>query len=106
MTVAGELRERVTIQTQAAGAADTYGQPTVVWADVATVWANVIQIASTEQFEGDQLMVKAAYRINMRRRSDLTTKHRLVWGDKYLTIASVLDSRVAVETVVTCWERS
>ncbi len=87
---AGELRERITIQAPTA-VQNSYGEETITWSDVATVWASVEFLAGQERYQRavDQAVSTATYRITMRYRDDVTEEHRIQWRGRYLGILSV-----------------
>lgn len=84
---AGDLRERVVIQ-EAVESPDGGGGAALTWRDIATVWAEIIPLSGREQIEAGGLVGVSAYRVNIRRRVDVTSAHRLVWGETTLVIKS------------------
>jgi SPP1 family predicted phage head-tail adaptor len=90
MIRAGELRQRVTIQTAAAGTDARWG--TVEdWQDVDTVWAKVVPRAATEVTDAKGQQSTVTHDVTMRYRPDVTSKARLVWQGRTLEIVGVVD---------------
>jgi len=100
---AGELRERVTIQAPNMSQ-NSYGEETVNWSDVATVWARVEFLGGQENYRRavDQAVSTATYRIIMRYRSDVTEEHRIQWRGRYLGILSVHPNYAGGFTLCMC----
>ena len=86
---AGMLNSRVTLQTLATGT-DAIGQPVTTWADFASVWANIRYLSGIETVKADAQtsVVKASIRI--RRRTDITSAMRVVFGTTTFQINVVL----------------
>lgn len=83
----GQLNERVTIQEFAEQ--NDAGDLTVSWVPVATVPARVISQRGTEAFEAARNNAREVIRVLMRYRTDITTKHRLVWASQNYNITAV-----------------
>ncbi len=90
---AGQLRERVTIQSKSV-IRDDYGAEQITWVDVATVWANVRSTDGTESVESsvDQVVATISYSVLIRYRAGLSPAMRLVWRSKALQILSIVES--------------
>lgn len=82
---AGSLDQRVTLQSLSA-TTDAGGGRVETWAEVATIWAKVTPASGRERLETGQLESPAKYRVTIRRRTDITAKHRLLWQGKPLNI--------------------
>lgn len=85
----GKLNRRVTIQNLVAGQ-DEIGQPTMVWVDIATVWANVRYLNGIETIKSDAPVSVAKASIRIRRRTDITAGMRAVLGSTIFDIKAVL----------------
>jgi SPP1 family predicted phage head-tail adaptor len=87
---AGELRDRVTIQAVTT-AADPYGELTETWADVATVFAEIVFEGGSEPVNAQQARALANWRVRIRHRRDVTPGTRLIVAEtgQVFTIASV-----------------
>lgn len=90
MSIASQLKERVTIQ-QPVTSDDGYGGKSVTWVDFATVFAEVRPVynANNEKFVGGHLDSNAGYRIIIRARTDLTAAMRVIWKTHTLLIHSL-----------------
>lgn len=101
---AGELNQRVTIQSKASGQ-DSYGMPNGSWSTLATVWARVQPLLGREFMEGRQLEAEVSTRVRIRYRTDVTPQMRLVHGAVTYDIVSVMNPNSdGRETVLMCRE--
>ena len=93
MSVASQLRERVRIERPVT-TDDEYGGKTVIWEELATVFAQVnpVYAAITERVIGEQREANAGYRVLIRQRTDLTAAMRIVWKSHTLFIHSLHES--------------
>jgi SPP1 family predicted phage head-tail adaptor len=108
---AGERRHRVTLQApsvveEAAGA----GGFTETWADLspANVWARVIPSQGTnESVAGNVERAAVTHRVELDYHAELTTKCRVVLGDRYLYVRGIAnwDERNKTQ-ILTCEERA
>lgn len=95
MKFAGDLRDRVTVQT-IGETRDGSGQPVPMWADEATVWGLYEPLGGVEsEGAGGQTRAVVSGRVWVRYRPDLTPKKRLVVNghgcrDLTLNIAAVM----------------
>jgi SPP1 family predicted phage head-tail adaptor len=87
---AGELRERVTIQSPTASA-DEYGQAPPTWADVATVYAGVRPLRAGEILRAEQPGMETTHVVRLRYRADVAPECRLKWGTRYLYPSSIVN---------------
>ncbi|MFZ4124567.1 MAG: phage head closure protein [Rickettsiales bacterium] len=96
--LASRLRERVVIQSRAL-TSDGLGGNSESWTTLATVFAQVVAVsgAAREQVIAQQREARNAYRIVMRKRSDVTTQMRLEWQGKILHIHGVVPSLSTIE---------
>lgn len=103
---AGELNQRVVIQTPT-GMSDAYGQgaePT--WASSDPVWAKVRPLRASEILRAQQPGMETGYVVKMRYTSRVKPECRLVWQGKTLEITSVIDIDGAhAELEILCNER-
>ena len=86
----GELRHRVEIQA-GTETQNEFGEPVVVWATAATVWAAVEPLSGRERTEAVQVQADATIRVTMRYYPGLTTKHRLIHKSRQLNIAYIIN---------------
>jgi SPP1 family predicted phage head-tail adaptor len=89
MPGAGDLRERVTIEVERR-TPNGQGGFTTAWSPTANVWAEIIGLNGGEGIRAGVERTTAIYRVNLRMRHDVTTKHRLHWNDQYLGIKSAI----------------
>lgn len=87
---AGRLRRRVTIRRQTRVAKESGGFETT-WADLATVWAEVIGLNGREAVIGHALQGVSYYRITIRFGADVIDADQLRYGAIDLNIRSVSD---------------
>lgn len=94
-TTAGRMRDRVKVQA-ASEAADAAGQPQQTWADVATVWAEVVAVAGTEFVSDDRVTAAATFKVTVRKSAAteaVTPKNRLLvatQSNRVLNVVSAL----------------
>lgn len=91
---AGNLRHRITFQT-ATETRDAQGGVTKTWADVVTVWADIMPINAREYMKADQVRADITHQITIREYPGINTKQRISWDDagttRYFHIESVID---------------
>lgn len=94
----GKLRDRVTIQAPSESRSPS-GETTLSWVTVATVWASVDGLSSRDILQAQQANVVATHKIRIRKRSDVTHTHRILWKSVIMEIASVVsrDNSTALE---------
>lgn len=80
MTGAGDLDRRLVLEAPVE-TSDGAGGVTRDYAAVAAVWAQVVPQAMRGAVAADSLGASQAFRIVLRRRDDVTTRHRLRGGD-------------------------
>lgn len=87
---AGDLRHRVELQA-ASTTRDRVGGLVTTWATLATVWAKVEPMSARESWWRQQMNAAAAWKISLRYRADLTTKHRIVYDGRTFEVRGVTD---------------
>ena len=89
---AGKLRHQVKLQ-RVTVAADSHGDQTKTWADLATVRASIEPLSGREFLQASQVMSDITVRIRVRGRSDitLTPKDRVLYGTRTFDIRHVID---------------
>jgi len=90
MIRAGELRERVTVQTPAESR-NPLGETVLDWTDFAEVWASVEGASVRESLLFGQQDIAVTHRVVMRYLDGLTAKMRIVWRSRVLEIVSLLE---------------
>lgn len=75
---AGDLDQRVTLQSRSV-VTDAYGQDTISWVDIATVWAQCHALRGREFFAAAQVQQEQSVKVRIRYRADVDQKCRLVW---------------------------
>lgn len=84
------MRERVTIQAPSEQR-NQFGEATVTWSDVATVWASVQGLSAREYLSAQQVGSIITHKIRIRFFPGITHSHRIVWRERIMEIASVLE---------------
>lgn len=89
---AGKLRHQVKLQ-RVTVAADSHGDQTKTWTDLATVRASIEPLSGREFLQASQVMSDITVRIRVRGRSDitLTPKDRVLYGTRTFDIRHVID---------------
>ena len=108
MVTASSLPHRVKIQ-QRADTDDTGGGTTIVWSDIATVWASVMPGSGREFLAAKQEVPELSHMVTIRYRTGVTPKHRLILrgetGARAFNVESVVNTEEAnVELVLYCSE--
>jgi SPP1 family predicted phage head-tail adaptor len=85
---AGDLCERVTIQT-ATVTRDDYGGEVLTWTNTATVWAAVRERGGREPVIADRPVMIVNYEVTMRSGVTVTHQNRLEWRGKHLNIETI-----------------
>jgi SPP1 family predicted phage head-tail adaptor len=86
----GELNRRVTMQ-RPVQTEDEGGGKTIVWQDVAEVWAKVEPVSSREKFFAGQTMSEVTHRIILRHRTDVRNEMRIRFGENHFSVDSIID---------------
>jgi len=87
---AGRLRHQVTIQ-RLTTTVDSYGDHIETWADVATVWAEVVPLSGREYWAAKQVNAETETRVTMRYRDGVLPAMRIKYGARLLDIQSAID---------------
>lgn len=90
MLNAGQLDQRITLQSRVAGV-DALGQEAVTWSDVATVWAQAQPLRGREFFAAGQTQSEVAIRFRIRHRDDVTSTMRVLWRGVAHDVESVIE---------------
>jgi SPP1 family predicted phage head-tail adaptor len=92
------LNHRITLRQQQAGT-DDHGQPNGAWADVASVWADVLwptgMAAYRERIMANADVADVACSVMIRRRADVTPGMRVLHNGMDLDITGIMPSNVA-----------
>jgi len=86
---AGDLRQRVTIQSKTA-VQNSFGEEVITWVDLATVWASVEPLRGREFLDGKMLTAEITTRIRIRERDGISPEMRAVFGSKIYDILAVV----------------
>lgn len=87
---AGRLRRTATLQ-QRAETVDGFGQPSLTWSDVATVYADVRALSGRELLAAEAIKSEINVEIHLRYRADVTAQQRFLIGSTKYNIHAVLD---------------
>jgi len=88
----GRLDRWVTIQ-QDTPTQDAAGEPIASWADLATVWAEVVPVGGAEVFAAQQFGAETVIKFRTRYRGDVTRKMRVVYDSDNYDITDVAEDR-------------
>jgi SPP1 family predicted phage head-tail adaptor len=75
----GLLDRKLTIQVKTVTRGSA-GGVAEAWADLATVWAQLVSTTGREFRASGSLRAETTHAFRIRHRSDLTTQHRIVYG--------------------------
>ena len=106
----GQLRHRVTLPSPS-GTRDAVGERSTTWTNVATVWASVEPLSTSERHIAAQAHAFVSHRVTLRYEppvASVDASWRVLFGERVLTIEGVrnLNERnVTLELVCTEGER-
>jgi len=86
----GDLRHRILFQAEIPVDDQHHGH-TIIWKDVATVWALVEPVSGREFFYSQQLKNTITHKIKIRFRSDINVELRIVFGTRIMKIESMIN---------------
>lgn len=89
---AGTLRHRITMQSKI-NTADSMGGKAETWAAIADgeIWAAVVPSGGRETFKYGQLWPTMTHKIQIRYKSCINTKMRVLFGDRVFKILSIVN---------------
>ncbi len=90
MSSLGKLRQRITLQ-QEVRTADLGGGASLLWQDVAMVWAEIEVLRGFENVQAQALQSQVNAKIHIRFRSDVHAGMRAVLGNKIYVLEAVYD---------------
>ncbi len=93
---AGALNCRVTFQSTGV---DVNKEPTDVWAEVATTWANVRYLSGLETLKSDAQLGVSKASIRVRYRTDINAGMRALYGSTVFDIKAVLPDETGREFI-------
>lgn len=91
MTAPGELNRRLALQAPAESD-DGAGGVSLSYQTVATLWAKVTPLASGADVVADSRGASLRFAIVIRRRGDVTTRHRFTEGTRVYSVLAVQES--------------
>lgn len=86
---AGDLDQRITLQSRTV-VPDAYGQDTITWTLIATVWAQVQAVRGREFFAAAQVQQEQTVKMRIRYRADLDQTCRIVHDGKNYDITGIV----------------
>lgn len=87
MIKAGDLDQRVTLQSRAA-TINAIGEPVGVWSDVVTVWANIRDLSAREIHTARAVQVESVRRVTIRWRPGITADMRLLHQGRIMVLTA------------------
>lgn len=88
MIDAGELTERITIETPAKGQ-NSVGETTLTWSTFATVWAKVESLSGREAERYGEIVGFSGHKVTLRALPGVSTSMRVVYRTRTLEIGAV-----------------
>ena len=92
---AGKLRHRVTLQKPVKHRDPQTGAVIPGWEDVKKIWADVVPLSAREFVASQAVQSEVTTRITIRKRSDVTNKHRILFRGQVYNIEGVLPDPVS-----------
>ena len=87
---AGKLRHRIALQKPVNIQDPESGEVTPTWEEVAIIWAEVVPLSVKEFIAAQAGQSEVTARIKIRRRTDVTAKHRIIYRGQIYNIEGVL----------------
>jgi SPP1 family predicted phage head-tail adaptor len=93
MLNAGKLNKRISIERSVAGspAVNEFGEPVVIWDELAEVWAAAEPLSGREFWAQQQVQSEITTRFRIRYRTDILTGMRVVYNSAIYMIKSIID---------------
>jgi SPP1 family predicted phage head-tail adaptor len=88
----GSLDTRVTVQAQSLSQ-NEYGESIITWVEFAVIWASVEQLSGRDRWALEQIHSPVTTRVLIRPLAGLLSSMRIVFGDRTLSIESIVLSR-------------
>jgi SPP1 family predicted phage head-tail adaptor len=104
---AGELRHLITLQTPSTATPDGDGGFTNTWTDLATVWASIVPATARdlERLVAGTVQSSATHLVTIRYLAGVTTKTRVVFGSRLLSVTGVQNPEERnISLVLVCQE--
>ena len=95
---AGDLDQRITVQTRAAGV-DAHGQASTDWSTAFECWAKAEPLRGREFFAAGQAQSQVDVRFKIRRRTGVVPTMRVLWRGVPHDIVSVIEPNGAKEAL-------
>lgn len=86
----GQMKERITIEGPTE-VRNTFGEVRIEWQTVGTVWAKVDGMSSRETLQAMQANAIVSHKVLIRFFDGITHEHRIVWRNKKMEIATVIE---------------
>ena len=90
MQAAGSMNERVTILAPNESK-NAFGESSIEYVEAGTVWASVMGMSAREVLQSMQANAIITHKIRIRFYPSITFQHRLLWRERTLEIASVVE---------------
>jgi len=90
MQAAGSMNERVTILAPSESK-NAFGESSIEYVEAGTVWASVMGMSAREVLQSMQANAIITHKIRIRFYPSITFQHRLLWRERTLEIASVVE---------------
>jgi SPP1 family predicted phage head-tail adaptor len=100
----GRLRDRVTIQRPSLATADTLGDQPEQWSDLATVWADCVELNATEHWKQKAALPEATIQVELRYYAGMDSTCRFLWGDRILAIVGITADAKKLKQTCLCKE--
>lgn len=95
----GKLRHRVQLQ-QLARNQDSFGEAVPSYATYSTVWASVEPLQGRELEHAQQISAEVSHRVTIRYNKNVTSEHRVVYGERTLEIEAVINPEERNEMLI------
>lgn len=90
----GDLNRRILIQ-RPVSTPDAMGGASIVWTTAATVWSSLWPVSAGERIQANAPTLIITHRVRIRYRSDIKPSWRLKYGNRYLSVVSIINANEA-----------
>lgn len=105
MIDAGELTERITIETPAKAQNDV-GEATLTWTTFATVWAKVQSLSGREAERYAEVVGFSGHKVTIRALPGLTSSMRVIYRNRTLEIGAINEYERVWYVELICTEKA
>ncbi len=88
--ITGKMDRRITLQRKTV-TTNGYGEEVVAWTDLATVWAEKVDMRGSERYAAAQAVAQLDTKFRIRYRSGITPIDRIIYGNTTYDVGGILE---------------